>query len=239
MNKWNKRLTWAFVVVVLLLASMPGITMAEGDCTQQSIWNLDSQPGPPTDTLLMEDAFGSMTQLGSVEIIDGATATWVSDVTAASGNVTFGEGAWYVELVSAGGNFPTELTGTTEDSVFVVDIGRYQQNSQTFLSFDSEKRYQITALALSITCRYTVDSCTLLEGERLALKVTNETGDTVEIKTTGGYLSDTPGSSLTTPCCQSGNFTPELTTGILLGVGLLGLGGYIFIKRRRAGKASN
>ncbi len=235
MNKWNKRLVGAFVVMVLLLTSVPGITLAE-DCAQ-SVWNLDQASGPtggptgePIGTLLMEDAYdGSKTQSGSVTIGTGVTQTWVSDVAAASGNVSFSKGTWMVTLVSAGGNF---LAGG-----FGVDIGRWKYDSDTdahvFESFNTTRQIQITANLLSVTIDYTVDSRTLWEGERLALQVTNSTVGVVTLDTTGDYLSVTPGSSLATPCCPIGNFTPELTTGILLGIGLLGLGGFIFIKRKR------
>ncbi len=231
------------LVLVLLLTSIllvPAAANADGDCAP-SVWNLDRQAGPAgtdsTDTLLMEDALGSKTQSGTVSIGDDETQIWVSDVTAASENVTFSEGQWSVFLISADGNF---LVG----GVFEVAVGRSTYNSSTkewdFTSFGIPQLYQITTAAMSITAKYDTGQQTLLEGERLALQVTNKTGQSVTIDTSGEYVTEIPlGSSLSTPCCPAGNFTPELTTGILLGIGLLGLGGFIFIKRKRAGKASN
>ncbi len=166
----------------------------------------------------------SSAQTGStVNLMSGQTRHWVSEnAVTQEGGYTFPAGEWYVWLKTDG--------NWAEDCI--VDIGswHYDVATGTFNDFDSLSedlsRYWIPETSI-MKIEVSGPSETIPDGDYLALKVTNDAVEPHEI-IIGGE------SYMTAPVTDGEWPLPEIATGILLGLGLFGFGGFFFWKQRRA-----
>ncbi len=221
MSKIFKRTGVITVVVLILVLGMTAVGYAAGG---PDTWNLNSSDHSQTGKV-METTGG---QSGCVTIpANDESVTWLSAEHASAGGITFDDGWWVIALHKC----DSELSDWPGDWI-TCEIGAYDGIS-TYDDFDAnffemvDDENDYVEVKVQKTSAWTLD-----EGEYLYLKISNSDVSDHQIKTNGD-------SELRTPAYDPGGFVPELTTGILLGVGLLGLGGFIFIKRKRAGKASN
>ncbi len=220
MSKFFKRTGVITVVVLILVLASTAMAGADGELF------LDKSGS----NLNLTDQTTAQGNNDYEDIGPSSSATWFS-VPAASGGISYGEGMWVVQLYtreSEDGDWSEKCTakigewdGSGFSQVFGTSSGPggYVQNPTGDPYIIFEFTYATTK---------TVD-----EGNRLALQIFNNEDFTTHRVFTRGD------SKIDPPYVTGGGFVPELTTGILLGVGLLGLGGFIFIKKRRAGKASS
>ncbi len=224
------------MVLIILVTSMlliPAAANAQTDTPppcNQYIWNLDSTSVPgttPGTTFYMQDAQGSSTQSGVVTIGVGNAVTWVSDQIASPTAVTISDGLWALALGAGPIGLGQDIfpIADTASSWAGVRIGYYDTSFHPF----STTTLSIAGMSTNlIQLDIDLGGNSVPINARLAVEITNNSAGQRTIDTSG--LT----SKLATPCCGSGGFVPEATTIILLSAGLLGLGGFIFIKRKRA-----
>lgn len=173
------------------------------------VWYLNSINHPE-----MEKTFGI--QQDSVSIEKGATVTWLSD-QAAINDVAFSSGTWTVKLV----------TGDWGTDKCLVQIGDYDTTGDTFTAFNTTPAiglYNGGIITITINTGGTV-----YQGDYLALSIKNGSGASQTIITEGN-------SYLTPPIGSPDYPMPEMASGILLGGGLIGLVGYMAIRKKKSNR---
>jgi PKD repeat protein len=171
------------------------------------VWHLDSTGHP-----VMEK---TGTQSGSVDIAAGSSAIWLSDQAAAA-DVTFASGIWTIKLA------------TTSDwsSTCSAQIGYFNTaGNGAFTAFNATAvsgTYSGGIITITITTGGDVS-----KNDYLALKIINGSGSSHSITTDGS-------SSLTAPSGSPNFPTPETPTVVLLGIGLVCLSGFLFVRRKKA-----
>lgn len=170
------------------------------------VWWLDSE----TDAGGQPVMENSGMQSGFIAIEKGATVLWYSNTTA-SGSVVFNPGVWTLLLNT------DELNGN-----YAIQIGEYSP-ATGFTAFNIPPE---TGKFQSPKILYiTLPSVTVPNGHNLALLITHSGWG-------GVYTNHT--SYLIAPFNEPSFPLPELASGILAGLGFLGLGGFIIIKKRQA-----
>ena len=212
MNKTKKGIV-AFLLAAVLLVSMVGMASAN------SIkWDLDS--GTP---LIMWKP--DHTESGSVSFGDGDIKVWRADTSAVPD-----EGVYFLSEQWQG-----RLT-TNEDLAgkYTVDIGYSNADGSGFVSngvTGSQTSYNsgMGASNFAIGTTTGANGFTVPQGKYLALKVT-ASGASFTVTTTGNSYVVWPKDDPDYPY-------PELSTLVLLSVGLLTLIGYVGLRRRRNNKS--
>jgi hypothetical protein len=170
------------------------------------VWRLDSATDASSNRI-MEN---SGTQTDGVLVENDDVVLWLSDQQATD-DVAFNAGTWTVYLNT------TDWTGD-----YSVQIGE-SEGASSFLPFD----LPVTGLAngLPITLYEYIPAKTLTKDHYLALHITNS--GTGSIITNGSSYLGAPTSTPSYP-------VPEMSAGILAGLGLTGLVAYVLVKRRKA-----
>ncbi len=199
------------LLVGALLLSMTAIASADGS----QFWKLDSETTAAGQQMEKVGGPDTSGQSGNVSIAADSSVIWIAD-QAAEVNVTFAPGDWTTNLCL--------VTGWANDCD--VELGRW--NGTAFSKFTTTKPVEVAwdANKNELTVMAQTTSETIEIGDYLALQVSN--GDSVEhfVKTAGcSYLSS--------PCTDPSYPTPELAAGVLLGLGLLVMGGFVLIAKRR------
>ncbi|MDD5093854.1 MAG: hypothetical protein PHV74_05675 [Dehalococcoidia bacterium] len=218
----------AVVMLVALMVASTGIASADQGSQK---WNLDSQidvSGNP----LMERASGPGDdgQTGSVTVLPGLNncvyfiadefAVPLSGVTFAASNTC----GWLASFT---------LGGVGGAQYVVADVGLLDQNGANFQSFGAMTNIVIPN-NWSVQVMFSMPGQTVPQNMHLALRVYNndQTATPMNIQIMTG--NDKDGCSyLISPCTDPGYPTPEIATALLVGLGVLGLGGYVFIRRRQ------
>ncbi len=172
-----------------------------------------------------------------IDIESGDCVYWVSmGIDADSGefgplpaqsDVTFPSGSWQLDFVSQSGwaNECTVNLGSTDDSGFDV-FATYPGNEGSLpigvVDYDMVLISEVEVIDLT-----DLDS-TVPFGDYLAIQICND----------DGVSHDFVLGKLISPISDPGFPTPELPTILLISLGLLGLGGYFIIKRRRTRTAA-
>lgn len=210
------------VAIFLMVAMLVLATTAIVNADTQS-WYLNSIPGNGvaggSSPYQMEKTNG---QTGTVALNAGDTIIWMADE--ASQGCTFpaaGDDTWTLRLASSENWTATDPCAVTIG--YCSSGGGFTPLVTDYTSWGIGKN----VLSLSLQA----GSITIPSGQYLAVEITSHEGTTHTIYTDGS-------SWLTSPSDNPGYPFPELATGILLGVGVLGLGGYMVIRRRRAGVAA-
>jgi hypothetical protein len=205
----------AVFLAVLLLLSTTAIAAAMAP----QLWYLDSETTPVGYQMEKSGGPGDDKQTGSVNIGPGNSALWLADEAAVC-DVTFASGSWVVEI-------RTDSDWGTEGDKCNVSVGGWNTGTGwyeiptvavTKITWDSGFNILIILLETS--------SGTVYKDDYLALKVTNDDSGSHTICTQGR-------SSLRSPDVDPGYPLPELATGILLGLGLVGLVGYLGARRHK------
>jgi hypothetical protein len=171
-------------------------------------------------------------QTGSVSIASGASLIWIAD-QAAETDVTFAaDGAWKVELATNSKWVDSAASGCD------VLIGEWD-STLGFVAFSSVfDMYSVTwntAIGKYIfELKGQSDDETVFTGKNLAIEITNNDTASHIIYTGEGNKA----SCLTSPQNDPGYPLPEIAAGILLGGGLIGLVGFIAIRRKKVTAAS-
>ncbi|MFC1944442.1 hypothetical protein ACFLX5_02975 [Chloroflexota bacterium] len=205
---------------ILCLALIPGAVAAD---TGSQAWYLDkdAHPVPPNNIMTkttFDDTGGSY-----VTVAPGKSIVWLADEPAMA-NVTFPGGGWPGGIWTAHFLTDTNGIGLTFDDVG-ISIGWYDGTFHDW-AFDECTSWNWDGNVLHIEQQG--DPVTINEGEYLALRLYNKS-------VTPGVNVYTDGNSfIRSPCTDPGYPLPELSTLVLIGSGLLGLGIYATFKRRKA-----
>ena len=177
---------------------------------------------------LMNKSIGIGTWSGSWFSIDSDKPAWFYADTGAECGLGFGEKDWTAHIRTE------SIEGGEVSSILYVEICKLSSDgSITFLANGSETLTEAGPKKLwNITC---VDQDTkqdFITGEWLALRVfwENETADTLTIH----YKNVTGSESyIESPSTDPGYPVPELSTILLLSIGLIALAGYVLLTKRR------
>jgi hypothetical protein len=191
-----------------------------GEHAAPQLWYLDSEITPAGYQMEKSGGPGDDGQTGSINIGPGISALWLADEAAVC-DVTFPSGSWVVE-VKTDSDWGTE-GDNCEVSVggWDTDTGWYEIPTITATKITWDAGFNILVILLE------TNSGTVYQGDYLALKVANEDSSSHEVYTTGS-------SSVRSPDTDPGYPLPELAAGILLGIGLVGLAGYRWLKKSRS-----
>jgi hypothetical protein len=207
------RIALALILVAGLFLAIAGIASAQDEwpqpCTSQ-VWFLHDQGHPVNDGLIMEKI--QWGQTGEVDIPAGQCRIWLSDEAAIT-NVTFLNGVWIIGL-------NTDSEWGTGASLCNAIVGQWDIMENRFVPFSteaSEKSWDPTLHELIVKVKE--GSETILKDNYLALQICND--DSIAHK-----VYTNKHSGLQSPCSDPGFPTPEVATGILLGLGIVGLIGY-------------
>lgn len=255
-----KRLLVALFIVAAIVLTLASPIFA---ATNSQNWKLDSlasalappvnavPPPPPVPTVppvfVMQDSSLFNGQSGFVQIPPGTAIMWATDVPT-PGALTYPWGRWDVDLVT---DQPFAANVLFHDSTIAgvpqyVQIGDYDPVNLIFSPFSMHSVTPIPGSFLP-PAQETIDldiealAATVAAGHYLALRIVNPVLDFYQNPTqlaTVFCSQQVDGSNL--PSCitspQTGPHypTPELSAGILLGGGLLGLGGFVWARRKHS-----
>jgi hypothetical protein len=165
---------------------------------------------------------------GQVDIASGGNMVWVSN-EAAGGDVTFADGVWGVTL-NTDKNWAPKSTDTPK---VIVKVGGYNPVTHNFYYFATSTGMKVWFKSgkVVVDAEEVLAPETVNEGDYLVVQVFNN--DTIHHFV---YFDD-GASTLGSPSSDPGFPLPEVAAGILLGGGLIGLGGYVAIRRKRIGAA--
>jgi hypothetical protein len=202
------------LLVAVLLISTTSIAIAMAP----QLWYLDSETTTPGYQMEKNGGPGDDGQAGSVDIGPANSALWLAD-QAALVDVTFPSGSWVVEIRT------DSDWGTEGDKCLVTvggwdtDTGWYEIPTISVATITWDSGFNILTVLLQ------TDSGTVYIDDYLALSITNQDSCSHVVHTDGR-------SSLRSPDTDPGYPVPELATGILLGLGLFGLIGYLKLRKR-------
>ena len=204
------------LAAVTLLFSMTTSALAMGS----QLWYLDSETTVAGYKMEKETGPGNNGQTGNVTIAANRSVVWIADQAAVS-DVTISGGIWKIKLYT--------LT-YIEDEDLDARIGYYDGN---FNEIETWGKSIVTGHAL-IQWEFQVDPATIEEGHYLALQIINNDSEDHVILTGEKGPSGYARSCLKSPDSDPGYPLPELSSAIILGAGLIGLVGYLGIRRRKA-----
>ena len=202
------------VVICLLISSILLLSVAMvviADAGSQR-WSLDSEISSADREMEKSTSMGNDGQSGSVTVLSGDSVIWLADEVAAHDN-TFTDGIWIARL-RMGRIYWWDRLQTK------VRIGSWDPVTGMFTPFDNTTLSNISFFRNVYEVQIQTQSETIPAQDYLALEFENDS-------LWRDYTVRTDGRSyLRSPGTDPGYPLPELTTGILFGLGLLGLFGY-------------
>jgi hypothetical protein len=209
-------------LVLLMVLAVPASAVAVQNA---QTWYLDSTEHSSGFGWVMEKE-GSGAQSGSVDIGAGESVLWISNGTPANAEgVTFsGNNFWLIQLET--GNWAASCQA-------VLGTMDGEGNFDDFDKLISYNCRYIGGAILEIQIQIKSEDAVVPQDSYLALMITNSSG-MLQTVTTGGANSSYVSSPDSTPTFP----VPEMSAGLLFGVGLAGVGTFIFI-RRKQGRGSS
>ena len=207
----------SILVMVIPVAATPSIPSVP----ESQIWYLDSDGGAVNPFKIMYRADKTQSS-DSVTIPAGGEIFWLAN-EAAGDDVTFPtDGGWNITLI----------TQENWGKAYTIEVGAYDTNTATFTLFDTTIVTQLSYTGLVLMVKVENEDATVPIGDYLALKIENTDNSNNHTVITNG------GSFLVSPITDPGYPLPELAAGILFGLGLAGLGGYVVVRRKQAGRVT-
>jgi hypothetical protein len=222
-----KRLIISLAIVLALILTLAAPAFATGG---SHVWYLQNTTmavfSPPQTYEVMKLV---QNETGSISMAAGSTLTWITNVPAGA-NVTYPNDFWTLRL-------QTDSDWGSLGSGCVALIGYVDNTSPFFHSLGNMTpvTYEANNGILELKGVPALGE-TIPAGTYMALKINNNT--TIAHNVFCGYRYTPNGqlytSCMSTPQSDPGYPLPEMAAGILLGAGLLGVGGFMFIRRRNA-----
>lgn len=157
---------------------------------------------------------------GNVDIAKSQSVIWCADEVAAT-DVTFPDGKWAIYIHTCGYWDATKCD---------VNFG-YVDASGSFTEFATEKPCEKSLLGAVMEVHTQVGAATVPAGCYLAVRISND-GFLVHTVKAGDHCYDW-GSRMASPCSDPGYPLPEASTAVLFGVGILGLGGFAYLRSKK------
>jgi len=214
------RVMTAVTVVLALFFCVSGFAPATAaqPCNSQR-WDLDSDSHPVVEGKKLMEKPTSTTPEGSVPIGPNDVIKWLVAEPAQT-DVTFPGGSWFIYLETTdnwGDNCIASIGGWSLETAGWYDIATV---TGTSWSFDGG----------ILMVEVQTGSGTIYSGDYLGLKVRSTASESNTVVTNGD-------SYMLSPCTDPGYPLPEIAAGILLGLGLAGLGGYLGVRRLRTSRS--
>jgi hypothetical protein len=223
--------------VILLIISITALAAALFLGTSAVMADKEKQPG--SQTWYLDGWAGKAIGVSSLQMVKNGTPhsdkfvlfssmdmVWVANQAAETDN-TFNDGSWVLALSTDGNWAPT----SQDTPNITVQIGSHDPDTGAFYYFDTVVGTNgfIKAGNLIIVSLVQTKMETILKGDYLVVRVVNnDPAGQHEIYFYGGA------STLVSPVSDPGYACPEVASGLLLGVGLIGLVSYVAIRRKKA-----
>ena len=217
----------AVVTGVLLLSMTSPVSACEehqchGDCWSPSpcgtqAWLLDSVGRSSVPGVLAMTKNASSITPGSVTIPVNTCQIWCADEVAKT-DVTFPDGTWTI-LVHTSGYWDAEKCDVT--------FGSYANGS--FTAFQTKTPVEFEWRGTILEFHQQSAAANVREGCYLAVRICNRNGSSHTVLASRCYQWI---SGVTSPCSDPGYPVPEANTAILFGAGILGLGGFAYLRLR-------
>ncbi|HSW58355.1 MAG TPA: hypothetical protein VLH15_08140 [Dehalococcoidales bacterium] len=209
----------SMVVILSLMLAMPAMAGSP------QVWQLDAEMTTAGFQMEKNGGPGDDGQTGQVIVGAGQSFIWIADQVALA-NVTFSSGHWKLDLVS-------DADWGTQADLLYAEVGQWDGTTFTMLEDDATLKSvtpQSPPGVLIIEVKVQSGAITINNGNWLALRLTNNSNLARTVYTGEGNEA----SCVTSPNTDPGYPIPELAAGILLGAGVLGLGGYLLMRRKKA-----
>jgi len=168
-------------------------------------------------------------QTGHVDIGPSASKMWIANKIAAA-KVTFPNDVWIARIA-------TDADWGTMGSLCVIQIGYWDGTNFNQLVGSPVQQYYANNFEVKLEW-VPAGGQTIPKDTYMAIQLTNNTAKTHPVYTgeelTIAGVKSWYYSCLATPQSDPGYPLPEMAAGILLGAGLLGVGGFMIIRRRQS-----
>lgn len=204
-----KKVAGIAVIVILLLALLPQVAIGQ---TSQT-WYLNNSNANSPYSLSQTSSPNS-----GDKNLSSSPSKWISDQSA-DGDVAYNAGNWTGRLQIE----PKDLS--TSD--IQIEIGYYTNSAGTGTFSSLTGSVVKTRSGTNVNFTIASGQFDLPQGAYLAIIITLNPGRTGTISAGAGH------SNFTTPEAEISPPVPELSTIVLFGCGVAGLGTFIFIRRKK------
>jgi hypothetical protein len=223
-----KRALLLIISIVALIAALlmgTSAVMADKEKPGSQTWYLDGWAGKATGVSSLQMVrYGTM-HPDNLTLYSGLEMVWVANMPAENDN-TFSDGSWVLNL-STDKNW-AQLNSDTPN--ITVKVGGHNPVTGEFYYFDTVvgASVYIGASKLILVTLNQTATATIYQGDYLIARVMNN-------DPAGGHIVKFDGgaSTLISPISDPGYACPEIASGILLGVGLIGLVSYVAMRKKK------
>jgi MYXO-CTERM domain-containing protein len=240
------------IVLALVLALAAPVFATDPTGTHSQNWKLDSETGltlstgfSPSDMIspayIMQISVLDSNQTGFVSIPFNNSVIWLADKPAAT-DVTFPWGKWYIDLI-VDIDFAEQLDSDSLVSGIpkYVQMGDYDPGNGKFTPFkmkkllvDTDTIPNIIGTMQTAYIETEAESATVFVEHYLAIRILNNSTSSATVYTGKQTNGDNLPSCVSSPQTDPGYPLPEIAAGVLLGAGLLGVGGFVLLRRRNS-----
>jgi hypothetical protein len=221
-----KRLILSLAIVLVMVLSLAAPAIAAGGSQTWYLYNATMTDKWSNIELYMSTTQG---QTGHVDVASTATKMWIANKIAAA-KVTYPNDVWVARIA-------TDSDWGAGGSLCVPEIGYWNGTTFTGLAGAPDVKYYASNFVVELKF-VPIGGESISANTYLAVWLTNLDNGTHKVYTgeelTIGGVKSWYYSCLATPESDPGYPLPELAAGILLGAGLLGVGGFMMIRRKQS-----